>query len=327
MGACPSAPLSLTLGCLTGTGLRLDHCHERGVGEAAEAIEAGTTCRAADGTADGGGARGAVAQDTPEKQPRFLLEATVHPAHGGPEAQQTNAQGIFVRQSSGASPRQDALSMEDDSALGLALAQNQDFAAELRGLSPEAVRARLDRIVQDMRCELEAGTNMLLGRQRVTLAFDPALQCLDIREHGSLYPLAALGECSQIPRRGDGALEVLAQFYNSEALLFRFHRGQDRAAFVLTLYALAAEARKVDKWHEDWGEGWEDETHDEGWDGGSPETESTSSSGAGAALPTEEQPQNWWSPGSVIGIALGSAIGSAQGPERSPPASSTVRNS
>lgn len=151
--------------------------------------------------------------------------------------------------------------IQAESPVRMALSQNPDFAKQFKELSPDGVKSRIERVIDEWEKRLKAGIGVSLGQEKVTLAFDFELQCLDVRERGSLYPLAALAECTHLPRGSDinGAFEVLAFFHNSEELVFQFDCGHDRAAFALTLHALASEARKH-KWHEDWGEGWEEET-------------------------------------------------------------------
>jgi len=168
----------------------------------------------------------------------------------------------------------------------MALSQNKDFAREFRSLSPEKVRSRTAMIIRDWEAKLKGGTLVLMDGERSVAAYDKALHCLDLPERGALYPLAALAECRHLPRKGKGvALELLVFFHGSEeSLVFQFERGFDRAAFALTLHALAAEAEK-DKWHEDRGckdrsKEWDEETEDEyEYEGGSTDT--------GGLTPTE----------------------------------------
>lgn len=147
-----------------------------------------------------------------------------------------------------------------------ALSKNHDLAKELRGLAPEGIRARLDCLISDWREKLEASVRMQLDGDMVTLAYDPALQCLDVREQGALYPLAALGDCIHLPREVESkeagaSFKLKVPFHDYEAITVQFDCGHDRAAFALALHALAVEARQ-DKWHEDL-EGWDDDAEEE----------------------------------------------------------------
>jgi len=148
----------------------------------------------------------------------------------------------------------------------VALSKNLDLAKELRGLAPEGLRARLDRLIRDWREKLEASVRMQLNGDMVTLAYDPALQCLDVREHGALYPLAVLGDCIHLPREVDSkeagvSFKLKVPFHDYEAITVQFDCGHDRAAFALSLHALAVEVRQ-DKWHEDL-EGWDEDAEEE----------------------------------------------------------------
>jgi len=152
-------------------------------------------------------------------------------------------------------------SQDPDSYYKAALHSNPDFNRELTKLTPEAARERRERIVHDWRAKLRVGIAISTGRQSVIYSYDPALQCLDARRHGTLYPVAALHECAHLTRVSQGApYELRVEFNDCEALRFRFEKDFDRASFALTLHSLALEARK-DKWHEDWdADGWEEET-------------------------------------------------------------------
>mmetsp|Transcript_15099 Transcript_15099/g.26733 ORF Transcript_15099/g.26733 Transcript_15099/m.26733 type:complete len:265 (-) Transcript_15099:38-832(-) len=153
-------------------------------------------------------------------------------------------------------------SQEAESPIKLAIMMNADFAKELRGLPAEALRTHVERIIREWREKLRAGMELPAGSERLTIAFDPALQCLDCRESGALYPLAALHECTYLPGSSDGSLGLRLEFNDSEVLVFQFETGTERAAFALTLHSLALEACK-DKWHEDRpDEGWADEDED-----------------------------------------------------------------
>lgn len=176
------------------------------------------------------------------------------------EPHHTSSGEVFLSQAASRTTSQ-----EPESPIKLALSMNSDFAKDLRGLSPEVLRARVERIVRDWREKLRAGMQLWVGRERLTMAFDPALQCLDARESGALYPLAALHECTYLPRSSESANFALrVEFNDSEALVFQFQTGTERAAFALTLHALALEACK-DKWHEDRpDEGWADDDDEDG---------------------------------------------------------------
>lgn len=137
-----------------------------------------------------------------------------------------------------------------ESPVRMALLHNKDFAQDLRGLPPEKVRSRIAMIIRDWEAKLKSGTLVLMGGKRSTLAYDQALQCLDLRDQDALYPLAALCECAHLPKKAGRPLEIFVLFHDTESLVFEFERAHDRAGFALTLQALAAEARK-DKWHED----------------------------------------------------------------------------
>mmetsp|Transcript_82972 Transcript_82972/g.216220 ORF Transcript_82972/g.216220 Transcript_82972/m.216220 type:complete len:289 (-) Transcript_82972:103-969(-) len=137
-----------------------------------------------------------------------------------------------------------------ESPVRMALNHNKDFARDFRGLPPEKVRTRIAMIIRDWEAKLKIGTLVLMSGKRSAVAYDQALQCLDLRDQGALYPLAALCECAHLPRKAGRPLELFALFHDTESLVFEFERAHDRAGFALTLQALAAEARK-DKWHED----------------------------------------------------------------------------
>lgn len=174
----------------------------------------------------------------------------------------------------GANPVEKALSIkEPETPTRAARIQNEDFEKELSALPPEGARERVDRIIGEWREKLKVGLLVSLNGERVNLSYDTALQCLDARELGTLYPLAALHECTHLPRSAEGALfELRAEFNDSEAVVFRFDRTYDRAAFALCLHALAVEARQ-DKWHEDWGaDGWDEESDVSGREDGTNST-------------------------------------------------------
>jgi len=182
------------------------------------------------------------------------------------EAPEQSSDHVETKASSGkvlVPPSSRCSSQEPETYYQLALIHNVDFAKDVGQLPAEAARARVERIVKEWREKLQAGMRISLGAEIVTFSYDSALQCLDAREHGSLYPLAALHECSHLPRAYEGAsFELRAEFNESEVLIFHFVQGYDRAAFALTLQALASEARK-DKWHEDWcAEGWDEEVEE-----------------------------------------------------------------
>lgn len=218
MGACPSTPNGLNLGCGNLGELRLPKragCHDCFVGELLEAQEDNSN-----------------PVETQASSAKVFAPPTAHP-----------------------------VSQEPESPTKAAASSNSDFARLLGGLPPEGARARVEGIVRDWREKLRAGIKISLNFEKVMLSYDPALQCLDAREHGTLYPLAALHECTHLPRATEGSpFELRAEFNDSEALVFQFRQGYDRAAFALTLHSLSTEARK-DKWHEDWAaEGWDEES-------------------------------------------------------------------
>mmetsp|Transcript_22943 Transcript_22943/g.52589 ORF Transcript_22943/g.52589 Transcript_22943/m.52589 type:complete len:293 (+) Transcript_22943:82-960(+) len=137
-----------------------------------------------------------------------------------------------------------------------AMVSNPDWAAELRGVSSEVVRARIDCMLREFRERLKVGIEVKAGDAVVTLVYDAALTCLDIPEHGVLYPLATLTECAYLPHSGgtsDAGFDLRLPFNDSEAITLTLPTARERAALALTLQELAMEAQS-DKWHQDLGE-------------------------------------------------------------------------
>lgn len=124
---------------------------------------------------------------------------------------------------------------------------------EFHGLPSPDARARMEKAVQDMREKLKGGVTLSVGEaDTVRVSYDQELQCLDVREWATLYPLANLGEASHSePGGGGGAYALNLCFEDYGDTAFRFEKASERAAFVATIQLLALEARK-EKWHEDW---------------------------------------------------------------------------
>lgn len=142
---------------------------------------------------------------------------------------------------------------------------NLEEMSKSLGASPEEATAFINDAAKQQADALssKAGVEVSLGTELVLLRFDAALQCLDIANEGTLYPIAAFAQCIPLPRNAGGAnWELVVCFHNLEALTFRFASSTERVAFALALRRLAAEARKLDKWHED-GEGWDRDTDDD----------------------------------------------------------------
>lgn len=118
-------------------------------------------------------------------------------------------------------------------------------------MKPDEAKLRLEHIVTEWKRKLLAGLVVSLDREPVTLAYDPDLQGLEVREHGSLHPLAVLTECRFTCDSPTGPDDAGEKFYSVavifegelDELVFQFDEEADRVAFALTLQVLANEAR------------------------------------------------------------------------------------
>mmetsp|Transcript_105720 Transcript_105720/g.297341 ORF Transcript_105720/g.297341 Transcript_105720/m.297341 type:complete len:225 (-) Transcript_105720:52-726(-) len=105
------------------------------------------------------------------------------------------------------------------------------------------------------------GVFVALDGERVLVTLDAELNCLEVREHEALYPLAELRTCFELPSgsedagddgkpaaselvdTGESTYGLLVNFADYDALLFQFDEEKQRAGFCAALNMFACEAR------------------------------------------------------------------------------------
>eukprot|EP00428_Durinskia_dybowskii_P025382 CAMPEP_0170240298 /NCGR_PEP_ID=MMETSP0116_2-20130129/19907_1 /TAXON_ID=400756 /ORGANISM="Durinskia baltica, Strain CSIRO CS-38" /LENGTH=219 /DNA_ID=CAMNT_0010491117 /DNA_START=54 /DNA_END=713 /DNA_ORIENTATION=+ len=125
---------------------------------------------------------------------------------------------------------------------------------------PTAVPSREDDIVDIAKMspisgdcwirQLRVGAVVALDREPVHVAHDSELNCLEVREHDLLYPLAEMRTCTELAGAAVGApedcYELEVAFADLEVLLFQFDCAEQRAGFAEALGLLAAQAREAE---------------------------------------------------------------------------------
>merc|ERR1712062_225145 len=101
--------------------------------------------------------------------------------------------------------------------------------------------------IDEWRRSLELGAVVSLDGEPVILTFDPEAWCFQVRTCDTLYPLAELRGCEELPRAyGSGAadaFELVVSFADLGPLVFQFDEDDTRAAFAGVLHQLALDAR------------------------------------------------------------------------------------